>query len=105
MTIPVENLVSIRFVLNLPTEDPSYVDVDFVSTEQALDALTTLKNATGRLISIDNAYATPVLLRPELVAAAFQVEYAEDEEEEDDDEDEEDEEENGDDDSDDEDDE
>lgn len=87
MTIPVEDLVSVRFVLNLPTEDPSYVDVDFISTEQALAALTTLKNATGRLISIDNAYATPVLLRPELVAAAFQVEYAEEEDENDEEED------------------
>lgn len=79
--------VSVRFVLNVPTEDPAYVDVDFADEKQALTALTSVTSADSGLVAIDNAYNVPVILRRELIAAAFPVEFEDDEEEDDEDDD------------------
>jgi hypothetical protein len=72
-------IIVIRFVLNLPTEETTYVDVEFTDEKQAKKAANLVMNANGALIALNSVSDIPVLLRTEYVAAAFPVEYEEDE--------------------------
>lgn len=70
-----ETAITIRFTLNLPTEDPAYVDVVFADARQARRALNTVLTANGPLVSLKNATDVPVLIRSADVSAAFPIDY------------------------------
>lgn len=84
------SMITIRFALKLPTEEPAFVDVDFVDSRQARRAINAVLSANGPLVSLKNATNIPVLIRSADVSAAFPVDYdgqnGEDDDEEDDDE-------------------
>lgn len=82
--------VLIRFILNLPTEDLSYIDVMFDDDRQARRALRDIISANGTLVSIKGSAETPILIRSEDVAAAYPLTEGNGDEDAEDDEDEED---------------
>lgn len=67
--------VIVRFLLDLQAEEASFVDVEFNDDKQAKRAISAVLGANGALISLTNASDMPVLLRTQYVAAAFPVEY------------------------------
>ena len=70
--------VVLRLLLNVPTEEPAYVDVEFDSPEQVMAAMDALLAGSG-LIGLRGAGETPILVRVEHLVAAFPVEYDSDE--------------------------
>lgn len=66
--------VTIRFLLQLPTEDPTYLDLPFDSLKQAKRALNDVLSANGALIMLSTSHDTPVLLRTSEVVAAYTLE-------------------------------
>lgn len=70
-----ETAITIRFTLNLPTEDMAYVDVVFEDARQARRAINAVLTANGPLVSLKNATDVPVLIRSADVSAAFPVDY------------------------------
>ncbi|MCA9882692.1 MAG: hypothetical protein KC615_06950 [Anaerolineae bacterium] len=68
----------IRFLFDVSTEEPAYVDVAFANAAQAQAALTSLTTATANLVSLQNVTGIPVLVNPSRIAAAFPIEYDED---------------------------
>ena len=69
------NIVTIRFALNLPTEEPAFVDIDFSDARQARRAINNILTANGPLVAIKNLHDIPVLIRSADVSAAFPIDY------------------------------
>jgi hypothetical protein len=80
MTEKKPSAVVIRFLLNLSTEDPTYLDLPFDSLKQAKRALNDVFSANGALIMLTTRHEVPVLLRTSEVTAAYLMEEAEAEE-------------------------
>ncbi|QPC83511.1 hypothetical protein G4Y79_03765 [Phototrophicus methaneseepsis] len=74
-----QSTIYVRFLLDVPTEEPAYVDMTFSSEQQAQDALSALTASEGQLVSIANATHIPVLIRADRVVTAFPIEYDDDE--------------------------
>lgn len=70
MTEKKPNGVVIRFLLNLPTEDPTYLDLPFDSLKQAKRAINDVFSANGALVMLMTQHQVPVLLRTSEVTAA-----------------------------------
>lgn len=70
-----DNKIVVRFLLNVSTEEPAFVDVEFGDDKQVKRALNTLLSANGALVTLTNADNMPILIRAEHVAAAFPIEY------------------------------
>ncbi len=85
--MPDHETVTIRFVLNLPTEDLATLDVAFADARQARRAINAVLGANGPLVSVKNATNIPVLIRSADVSAAFPVDYESQDDDEDEDED------------------
>lgn len=68
-------IVTIRFALKLPTEDPAFVDVEFSDARQARRAINQILSANGPLVALKNLHDIPVLIRSADVSAAFPVDY------------------------------
>ncbi len=68
--------IVIRFLLSLPTEDPTYLDLPFESLKQAKRAINDVFSANGALIMLTTHHEVPVLLRTSEVVAAHLVEEA-----------------------------
>jgi len=73
------NTLYVRFLFDVSTGEPAYVDVAFANASQAQAALTSLTTAADGLVSVQNATGIPVLLNPSRIAAAFPIEYEEEE--------------------------
>lgn len=67
--------VTIRFILNLPTEDLATLDIDFADARQARRAINAVLGANGPLVAVKNATNIPVLIRSADVTAAFPMNY------------------------------
>ena len=67
----------VRFLFDVSTEEPAYVDVAFANASQAQAALNSLTTTTNNLVSLQNASGIPVLVNPARIAAAFPIEYDE----------------------------
>lgn len=68
--------VVIRFLLNLPTEDPTYLDLPFESLKQGKRAINDVFSANGALIMLTTRHEVPVLLRTSDVTAAYPLDEA-----------------------------
>lgn len=68
--------VVIRFLLNLPTEDPTYLDLPFESLKQAKRAINDVFSANGALIMLTTRHEVPVMLRTSDVTAAYPLDEA-----------------------------
>lgn len=69
----------VRFLFDVSTGEPAYVDVAFANASQAQAALTSLTTASEGLVSVQNITGIPVLVNPARIAAAFPIEYEEEE--------------------------
>ncbi len=76
-----DNTIVIRFLLNVSTEEPAFVDVEFGDDKQVKRALNTVLSANGALVTLNNVDNMPILIRTEHVAAAFPIEYDDESEE------------------------
>lgn len=74
----VREQTTIRFLLNMPTEDPTYIDVVFTNREQAHLAIEQVLHAHGQMVALEHAEKPRVLLRSAQVIAAFPLNEGED---------------------------
>lgn len=68
--------IVIRFLLSLPTEEPTYLDLPFESLKQAKRAINDVFSANGAVVMLTTHHDVPVLLRTSEVVAAHPLEEA-----------------------------